>query len=164
MVSPLDGILLRSGYKSLQVHTGYLLNLVLIFDMDIYSCMANKLKPLRQIVRALTCFLLSLLNVFVQDMPRLHNGRLVYYTPCLQSAIQSQVIQLQYGCISNLILLLSLQQLYYFQSSKVLDDLLSRMDPIPTDELELQQETEQLMDSFSKISIVGHHQHLPTNN
>lgn len=81
----------------------------------------------------------------MEDMPRLHNGRLVYYTPCLQSAIQSQ-------------------QLYYFQSSKVLDDLLSRMDPIPTDELELQQETEQLMDSFSKISIVGHHQHLPTNN
>jgi len=37
------------------------------------------------------------------------------------------------------------------------------MDPIPTDEQELQQETEQLMDSFSKISIVGH-QHLPTNN
>ena len=55
------------------------------------------------------------------------------------------------------------QQLYYFQSSKILDDLLSRMEPIPTDEKELQEETEQLMDDFSKISIVGH-QHLPTNN
>lgn len=55
------------------------------------------------------------------------------------------------------------QQLYYFQSSKILDNLLSRMEPIPTDEKELQEETEQLMDDFSKISIVGH-QHLPTNS
>lgn len=55
------------------------------------------------------------------------------------------------------------QQLYYFQSSKILDNLLSHMEPIPTDEKELQEETEQLMDDFSKISIVGH-QHLPTNS
>ena len=42
--------------------------------------------------------------------------------------------------------------------------MLSHMDPIPTEEKELQEETEQLMDSFSKISIVGHHQHVPTNS
>ncbi|XP_065882969.1 bridging integrator 3 homolog [Dysidea avara] len=80
----------------------------------------------------------------MEEMPKLHHGRLSYYTPCLKSAIQSQ-------------------QLYYFQCARVLEETLSHMDPIPVDEQELLQETNQLMDSFRKISIVGH-QHSPTNN